>query len=385
MPVSNTGTGRTQQSSLQEGSWSTWTHQSLQNVLERRVCRPLPPWTEAFSLVKEFFDDEHKGFPCFHPPTFMTLFGQQYSSASSVSSSPAWWVSLNAVLAIAQRRRMEKSDRHSQKDDAAWGYAANAMGAVLDVLMRNTQLISVQALLSIAWFMKGTPNPQPSFMLVASALRLAQSIGLHKGHCDSSIDPTEQSVRDKVFWIAFSLDRELCLRTGRPPAQDLDDFEVDTPQTSPDDDSEKLSLMKGSTMPIFESIARLSLVQSRIYQKLYSTRQTTGQSDFGTDCIPELNNQLKEWCSALSPSFDPEQPPGLGEDAALIRLFYSYYNCVIATHRTHCREYWMPLKVPIAPTLSISRATSIQRCLKAARAIAQLDHAVPRTWKSFTW
>ncbi|SPO03655.1 uncharacterized protein DNG_06338 [Cephalotrichum gorgonifer] len=164
----------------------------------------------------------------------MALLGQQYSGTPT--ESPAWWASLNAVLAITQRRRAEISQDPSADEDLAWCYAANALGTTLDILMRNTQLLSVQALLSIAWFFIGTPNPQPSFMLVGNALRLAHSIGLHRAnHGSASWDSIELYMRRKVFWIALSLDRELCLRTGRPPAHDLHHFQVDMPSDSLDD------------------------------------------------------------------------------------------------------------------------------------------------------
>jgi hypothetical protein len=127
----------------------------------------------------------------------MTLLGQQYSGTPS--DSPAWWASFNAVLAISQRRRVESGHCGPEGEELVWGYAANALGTTLDVMMRNTQLISVQALLCIAWFFLGTPNPQPSFMLTGSSVRLAHSIGLHKSDHAVSMGSIEQETRNKVL------------------------------------------------------------------------------------------------------------------------------------------------------------------------------------------
>lgn len=57
-------------------------------------------------------------------------------------------------------------------------------------------------------FMQGTPNPQPGFFLLAAALRLAHSIGLHKRGSDFNLNDVESEQRKRVFWIAYIMDKE---------------------------------------------------------------------------------------------------------------------------------------------------------------------------------
>ena len=64
-------------------------------------------------------------------------------------------------------------------------------------------------IISKALFLQGTPNPQPSFFLVAAAIRLSHSIGLHKRGSGFNLNPIEIEQRKRVFWIAYMLDREL--------------------------------------------------------------------------------------------------------------------------------------------------------------------------------
>ncbi|KAK1954658.1 hypothetical protein LY78DRAFT_441444 [Colletotrichum sublineola] len=213
----STAREKTARSGPEAGPWSLWMHPKLQGVFERKVHCPLPPWTEALSLANAFFEQEHMALPIFHPPAFIALLGQQYSGESE--KNPAWWTAFNAVLAISHRRRVEQG--MSTDKELMWSYAANALDTVLDILLRATQLMSVQALLTLAWFFLGTPNPQPSFMLVANAVRLAHSIGLHRKNCSSSLSSLERATRINVFWLAFSLDRELSLRTADLPRKTL--------------------------------------------------------------------------------------------------------------------------------------------------------------------
>jgi hypothetical protein len=58
-------------------------------------------------------------------------------------------------------------------------------------------------------FLMGTPNPQPSFFLIAAAIRLSHSLGLHKrGIPHLGLDPAEAEQRKRVFWIGYMLDKE---------------------------------------------------------------------------------------------------------------------------------------------------------------------------------
>ncbi len=71
------------------------------------------------------------------------------------------------------------------------------------VLIQRSAADSNQAL-----FLQGTPNPQPSFFLVAAAIRLAHSIGLHKRGSGFGLNSAESEQRKRVFWIAYMVDRE---------------------------------------------------------------------------------------------------------------------------------------------------------------------------------
>lgn len=59
-----------------------------------------------------------------------------------------------------------------------------------------------------ALFLQGTPNPQPSFFLVAAAIRGAHTIGLHKRGSGFGLNSAEIEQRKRVFWIAYMIDKE---------------------------------------------------------------------------------------------------------------------------------------------------------------------------------
>ncbi|KAF4334672.1 transcriptional activator Mut3p [Fusarium beomiforme] len=340
-------------------SWSKWTHPSIEPVLAWRATKPLPSWTEAFSLVSEFFTHEHQVFPCFKPPLFMSLLGQQY--AGQCTEGPTWWVSLNAVLAIAQRRRAEIAES-SEAEEQAWGYASNALAGAWDILMRSTQLSSVQALLAVAWFFIGTPNPQPSFMLVGCAVRLAHSIGIHVDSQDPSLSAADSYMRKKVFWIAICLDRELCLRTGRPPCYDLNAVYVDPPMDS-QDETEIVTTTTGLQVNLFKAQTQLAVIQSSTYQQLHSRKSPTVDL---SESISNLRESLARWCGRFAPSLSDNLIPNF-------------------VNRAHGLVYWASPNQPDISTLSSTVKDSIGTCIDASRAIICLTKLLPNTWKSFHW
>lgn len=61
----------------------------------------------------------------------------------------SWWASLNCVLAIAHRLRVMSNLVPQEEDQKAWGFMKNALGVLAELTMRNTDLLSVQALLGM--------------------------------------------------------------------------------------------------------------------------------------------------------------------------------------------------------------------------------------------
>nr|Q5SBL4.2 RecName: Full=Fusaridione A cluster transcription factor fsdR; AltName: Full=Fusaridione A biosynthesis protein R [Fusarium heterosporum]AAV66104.2 putative fungal transcription factor [Fusarium heterosporum] len=358
-------------------SWSKWTHPSIEPLFTKRVMKPLPSWTGAFSLVSEFFTHEHQVFPCFNAPAFMCLLGQQYSV--ECTESPAWWVSLNSVLAIAQRRRAEAA-QSAEAEDLAWAYASNALAGTWDILMRSTQLSSVQALLAIAWFFIGTPNPQPSFMLVGCAVRLAHSIGIHVESQDPSISPAEANLRKKVFWIAICLDQELCLRTGRSPCHDLNAGYVDPPMDSLDE-TEITKTVDGHELNLFQSQIQLAVIQGAIYRDLHSGK---APPNCIADSVADLLQKLENWRIEFAPTLTHDSTVRC-EHHGLMRLYLSYYNAVIVVSRAHSLAYWVSPNHPAFSALPSSMRDSIENCLNASRCIIELSKLIPVTWRSFHW
>ncbi|KAF3343151.1 Glucosylceramidase [Verticillium dahliae VDG2] len=254
--------------SLRGGTFSRWVHPALQPLFGRTVHEPLTTWEQALSLVNDYFHHENRHWPLFDHPTFTAYLGRQYTDDPPPESS--WWAALNIILATAQRRKAGTDPSNWQEAlNQAWKYVRNAMSAVLDILFHNISLLSVQALVSIGHFFLDTPNPQPTFILSSSAVRLGQAIGLHKQDCQSTHERTDQKQRARVFWCATILDQLACSKTGRPPAQKAEDYAVRLPEASEGETLGTCVSIDGKTvLENFRLDAHLSTIEADSFQRL---------------------------------------------------------------------------------------------------------------------
>lgn len=364
------------------------------DIFVRRVFKPLPPKEEAMSLFKDFFENFNCMFPLFHEPTFMHLVEKQYSRDPYEGSG--WWASVNIALAISYRIRVMSNVVPQEDDQKAWLHLKNAMAVFTELTMRNTDLLSVQALLGMALFLQGTPNPQPSFVLISAALRLAHTIGLHKRGSAFNLNPIEAEQRKRVFWIAYLLDKDTCLRSGRPPAQDDSDMNVELPSEDPPDNIGNIPLADGKgKINLFRLMCTFSTIASRVYRRLYSVEASKQSDGELLNTIGELDRELEEWKDSIPIDFRPEHEIKTSHAPLVLHivvLHFSYYNCLTTIHRMAVHHgYWTSrlsnyaIQGLNARPLNPRVFSSAALCVSAARASVHLIKYIPQTDFACVW
>ncbi|KAK5663112.1 hypothetical protein OQA88_6529 [Cercophora sp. LCS_1] len=380
--------------SIDDYKWTAWKPDVFGDLFRRTIFRDLPSKPEALSLLKDYFENFNCMFPLFHQPTFMHLVERQYSSDPYQGSG--WWASLNVAFAIAHRLRVMSNLVPQEEDDKAWGYMKNAMAVYSELTMRNTDLMSVQALLGMALFMQGTPNPQPSFLLIATAIRLSHNIGLHKRGTGFNLNPIEIEQRKRVFWIAYMLDKDLCLRSGRPPAQDDDDMNVELPDADPADGIGNIPLADGKgKMNLFRVMCELSIIESKVYRRLYSTKAARQADGELLNTIGELDQELDDWKDSIPIDFRPEHEIKASHTPLILHivmLHFTYYNCLTTIHRMSIHHgYWTSrlsnyaIQGLNAKPLNPRVFSSAALCTSAARASISLLKYIPQGDFSCVW
>jgi len=380
--------------SMDDHKWNNWKPEVFSDLFSRPVFRPLPPKPEVMSLLKDYFENFNCMIPLFHQPTFMHLAERQYSADPYQGSG--WWASLNVVLATAYRLRVMSKLVPEEEDQKAWAHLKNGMAVFSELAMRNTDLLSVQALLGMAMFMQGTPNPQPSFLLISAAIRLSHSIGLHKRGTGFNLNPIEIEQRKRVFWIAYMLDKDLSLRSGRPSAQDDQDMNVDLPDADPEDNIGNIPLADGKgKMNLFRVMCEFAIIESKVYKRLYSTEATKQSDGEILNIIGELDQEIEDWKDSIPIDFRPEHEIKASHTPLILHivmLHFTYYNCLTTIHRMSVHHGFWSSRLsdyaiqgrntrPLNPRVFSSAAL----CTSAARASISLLKYVPQGDFSVVW
>jgi hypothetical protein len=286
---------------------------------------------------------------------------------------------------------MRKMD--NQYDDReAWGYLQNALAVAPELTLLEPKLSSVQALIGMAIVVQGTPNSRPFGTLISQAIRMAQSLGLHRKNRDPSLTPREVEQRKRVFWTAYFIDKEHCLRTGQPPAQDDDALDIEMPS-----EEQEASVQFGSSPDLnyFTIRVKMALIQGQVYRRLISVKAEKQSVTRRMVEVKRLEGMLAVWRASTPIDFSENyKVPGRGRPliAPIIHkviLRMNYFNTLNTIHRFSVPvEHWRSqLQQPLDPATAAQRHTAPPPvlCVEEARNAITLMHITPHGDYSCIW
>jgi hypothetical protein len=255
-------------------------------------------------------------------------------SLDTVIDDPARWACLNVVLALSDYFHHGIAQDPIENEET-WGYFQNAFAVVGQLMTMHVTLWSVQALLGMALVVQGTPNQGPVSLLVSGAMKLAHRLGLHKQCQNPNISPSEIEERKRVFWMLYSLDKDLSLQMGQPSAQDDDDIDVDLPS---DIDTDNIYSEDLIPLNYFNYRARLAMIQGQIYKRLYSAKATKLPVPERVSTARELEEMLQSWKATvpyeLMECHKTSQVPNWTYRSHPIILQLLYYNSLAIVYNS---------------------------------------------------
>lgn len=178
-----------------------------------------------------------------------------------------------------------------KEDLEAWGYFQNALAATNQLLTRHYTLASVQALLGMAMIMMSMPHQRPITLLTSSAIKIAHNLGLHRQYQYPVLSAVESAERIRVFWVAYSLDKDISLQTRQPPTQGDEDMDIEPPSEND----------YGPVQPggihhnLFYFRTRLAIIQGQIYRRLLSVKAGKQSASERAVAVEELEMTLQTW------------------------------------------------------------------------------------------
>lgn len=221
------------------------------------------------------------------------------------------------------------------------------------------------------------------------------SIGLHKRSSGFGLNKAEVEQRKRVFWLAYMTDKDQCLRSGRPPLQSDDDWNVELPDEDPEDGVGVVSASNGDKVNLFRKFCEFSIISSRVYTELYSVRASKQSDGQLLNTIGDLDTELQNWKDSIPVDFRPEHEPNTASEHLLLQVVtvhFAYYNCLTTIHRMAIHHGVWTSRLsdyaisgqnikPLNPRVYSSAAL----CVQAARASINLIKYIPQGDFSCVW
>ncbi|KKK17245.1 hypothetical protein ARAM_001822 [Aspergillus rambellii] len=146
-----------------------------------------------------------------------------------------------------------------------------------------------------------------------------------------------------LFWTIYTIDKELCFRTGRPPSLCDDQCDLTLP-----DETEYANQVGYGILPkpgpdhlhiAFPTDLRIAIIKSRIYTRLWSVPAQFKSDAELLQTIRELDVAVEEWKVHLPTVEDPVVlNPEMADDFDMRHRFwllnFQYQYCVAAIHQT---------------------------------------------------
>lgn len=157
---------------------------------------------------------------------------------------------------------------------------------------------------------------------------------------------TRCHLRD-LFWLCYSFDKDISLRTGQPPC--INDAHCELTLPSGYVRLHDINLQRGllqidkHMVPLFPWDLRLSILKSRVHQDLYTAHALQQSVSELLSSIRSLDEALERWRLALPADFrpnlyfSPETPVSAKVNTMEVILRLSYYHCVTAIHEANSR------------------------------------------------
>ncbi|KAI0451222.1 hypothetical protein F5B21DRAFT_487685 [Xylaria acuta] len=282
------------------GSKSAGDSTSLSTRSPSHNAMPLDSLHDVLPVVEWYLTTSNSFLPLFDPSNLLTAVKDWYYKPHT--REPAVWAMINVVLALAHHNGYSGRKSRSVNETT---YIKNAQSVLTDAIAYETSLTHVQVLIGLSMLFRTAHDPTPAVVLIATALCLAHKLGLHRKSLNQH-DSALGLQRDRVFWIAYILDRSLSSQTDMTPVQRDSDIELDLPPLEPvngdlvgfvvsDDGRIKFNFLRASI--------QMARIQGLAHDFIYSVQGQNCSSAEKARNIAFIHRELDAWTTQIPPEF----------------------------------------------------------------------------------
>ncbi|KAK1227497.1 Gypsy retrotransposon integrase-like protein 1 [Marasmius sp. AFHP31] len=313
-------------------------------------------------LIELYFTRHNPTFPLSHRPTFERLVWQEGLHLRDQS----FGATVLAVCALASRQSSDPRtlcEGNTSEYILGWKYFRQ-IPLLCNVFTEPATLYDIQLCALSAFYLKSTYTPDV--------------VGTY------GMDPVEDELWKRAFWLLVSMDLFMSAFRGRPRATTSDDFDCDLPRECDDEYWEnpdpKQALVqpegKPSVLSFFVAYLKLVDIIGFVQRNLYSVgRKSELWSGMGISGIEWKRKAVTELDSALNKFLD-EIPDHLKWDPEMSNPVFFQQSALL-----HCTYHWVQIQVhrPFIPRPGqepILASPALAICSNAARKVVYISETL---------
>ncbi|PGH11982.1 hypothetical protein AJ79_04569 [Helicocarpus griseus UAMH5409] len=361
----------------------------------RHILKPITD-----SLVESYFSTVHRIFPILSEQEFRMYYEQYY--IDDKCTSDVWVDILHIVFAIGSIRALHAQDSRpvAEFDHVNYAFASGALKPKSTFLvdipsMEEVQLAAISGLYYLASY-----HINRAWTLVGTAVRYGHVRALHLVNASTDLSEGERELESRVWHSISSMERFLCVLTGRPSALQ-DRFtsirlprETEPPFITPPAFIESLDAQGTmATMSSFSNIPspnsssispwtilirslRLDSIIAEVMEELYSCSTVNRTWAAVQNSMFDLDKKLSQWRSDLPAGLLVLEPPSGAIPPIDQRMYltFRFYEARILINRPClCEPRQLSEAIPSQSTVSkkMDEDAAI-RCLSAARDMVKI-------------
>ncbi|KAJ4247134.1 hypothetical protein NW762_013272 [Fusarium torreyae] len=280
----------------------------------------LPPLDEIVPIVDHYFITFNAVIPLFEQSEFMKLLTTWYNQPNT--RDRATWAAIQIVMALGYRTpQLALTDNQTVHIEKADQCLRNAQTVVSELVTRDEDLIGLQILLGIVMLFQNSRDPKPASVLIGTAVRLAHRLRLHSQEAATRYPAAEAEQRSRVFWIAYTLDKDICLRANTPSCQFDDDIDIGLPTLAPADSAGLIWTQNGQVhFNYHRRRVELAYIEGKVYDLLYSNRATKVQGNERQQRVLRLQAMLDQWYERIPTVFHIEHVASTVGPSQLVQM-----------------------------------------------------------------
>lgn len=197
-------------------------------LVEPEMLEHVPTRRQSHILYRGFMSGIHAISPVIHPPTILKLYNAfwEWYDYTSYSGEPcpnssfipllyAIWYGGSVTISI----RTIKAEFHAPSRSALSPIYNEEVNRWLTRISfpRSPSLQGLAAYLIVQTILSKEEEPLTSSLFVSLAMRVAQTMGLHRDPAKFGIEPCEAEYRRRLWWHILHMDGVVAMSSGLPP------------------------------------------------------------------------------------------------------------------------------------------------------------------------